>query len=252
MLYCTECVTTCHTSDEGEEAMKVLITGASGGIGSACARAFAKAGYELLLHYNRGEEQIRKLEKELPGCTVLQADLSVPEEVAALAEKCADADVLVNNAAVDVFGLFDLVPEEDVKKIYQVNLLAPIELSRKLVKGMLSKGSGSIINISSMFGESGGSCEVDYSATKAGLIGFTKALAKEVGTAGVRVNCVCPGVIETAMNDRLTVDEAEALCEDIALDRFGTPEEVAEAVLFLAGDKAGYITGAVLDVNGGI
>lgn len=232
--------------------MKVLITGASGGIGSACARAFYKAGYELILHYNRGEERIGELQKELPGCTVMQADLSDPKQVERLADECGEVDVLVNNAAVDVFGLFDLVGKEDVRKIYQVNLLAPVELSRKLVKGMLSKGSGSIINISSMFGESGGSCEVDYSATKAGLIGFTKALAKEVGTAGVRVNCVCPGVIETAMNDRLTVDEAEALCEDIALDRFGTPDEVAAAVVFLASEQAGYITGAVIDVNGGI
>lgn len=231
---------------------KVLITGATGGIGEAAARAFSAAGYFVVLHCHAHEEEANALKAELGNASVFRADLADPAQVSALAEFCADADVLVNNAAVDLFGLFDLVSEEDLKRLYAVNLEAPLLLTRKLLKGMLSKGAGVILNVSSVFGEVGGSCEVDYSVTKAALIGLTKALAKEVGPAGVRVNCVCPGVIDTKMNDRLTVEEADALCEEIPLDRFGDAKEVADALVFLASDRASYITGAVLDVNGGM
>ncbi len=229
-----------------------LITGASGGIGEATARAFARAGYRVVLHCFSGFEKAERLSRELPGSTVYRADLRDPAQVRALAGAFPETDVLVNNAAVDLFGLFDWVPEEQARALYEVNLLAPVTLARLLVKGMLSRQSGCILNVSSVFGESGGSCEVDYSAAKAGLIGFTKALAKEVGPAGVRVNCVCPGVIRTRMNDRLTVAEAEELADSIPLERFGTPEEVASALVFLASEDASYITGAVLDVNGGL
>ena len=230
----------------------VLITGATGGIGEAAARAFSREGYRVVLHYNQNEQKARMLAKELPDSVIFHADLSDRAQAERLAEAFPETDVLVNNAAVDLFALFDLVTAEQEQSLYSINLHAPILLSRRLLRGMLSRQSGCILNVSSVFGETGGSCEVDYSVTKAALIGFTKALAKEVGTAGVRVNCVCPGVINTPMNDRLTVDEAEALTESIALDRFGTPDEVAEALVFLASDKASYITGAVLDVNGGI
>lgn len=230
----------------------VLITGATGGIGEAAARAFSLAGCRVVIHYNQNEQKARELANELPNAVTFQADLSDRAQVESLANAFPETDVLVNNAAVDLFALFDLVTEEQERQLYNINLHAPLLLSRRLLRGMLSRQSGCILNVSSMFGETGGSCEVDYSVTKAALIGMTKALAKEVGTAGVRVNCVCPGVINTRMNDRLTVDEAEALTESIALDRFGTPEEVADALVFLASDKASYITGAVLDVNGGI
>lgn len=230
----------------------VLITGATGGIGEAAARAFSLAGCRVVIHYNQNEQKARELANELPNAVTFQADLSDRAQVEQLAGAFPETDVLVNNAAVDLFALFDLVTEEQERQLYNINLHAPLLLSRRLLRGMLSRQSGCILNVSSMFGETGGSCEVDYSVTKAALIGLTKALAKEVGTAGVRVNCVCPGVINTRMNDRLTVDEAEALTESIALDRFGTPEEVADALVFLASDKASYITGAVLDVNGGI
>ncbi|MBQ3003165.1 MAG: SDR family oxidoreductase [Clostridia bacterium] len=230
----------------------VLITGATGGIGEAAARAFSLAGCRVVIHYNQNEQKARELASELPNAVTFQADLSDRAQVESLANAFPETDVLVNNAAVDLFALFDLVTEEQERQLYNINLHAPLLLSRRLLRGMLSRQSGCILNVSSMFGETGGSCEVDYSVTKAALIGLTKALAKEVGTAGVRVNCVCPGVINTRMNDRLTVDEAEALTESIALDRFGTPEEVADALVFLASDKASYITGAVLDVNGGI
>lgn len=230
----------------------VLITGATGGIGESAARAFSQAGYRVVIHYNTNEQKARELASELSNAVIFRADLSDRAQAESLANAFPETDVLVNNAAVDLFALYDLVTEEQERLLYNVNLHAPLLLSRRLLRGMLSRQSGCILNVSSMFGETGGSCEVDYSVTKAALIGLTKALAKEVGTAGVRVNCVCPGVINTRMNDRLTVDEAEALTESIALDRFGTPEEVADALVFLASDKASYITGAVLDVNGGI
>ena len=135
--------------------------------------------------------------------------------------------------------------------MYEINLFAPINLVRKLLPDMISRKSGVIINVSSIFGEVGGSCEVDYSVAKSGLIGFTKALAKEVGPAGVRVNCVCPGVIDTEMNDDLSFEDVEALCDEIPLQRMGSADEVAETVAFLVSDKARYITGSVFDVNGG-
>ena len=231
---------------------KVLITGATGGIGEATARAFSAAGYFVVLHCHTQEEKANALAAELKNASVFRADLADETQVTALADFCADVDVLVNNAAVDLFGLFDLMNEEELGRLYAVNLQAPLLLTRKLLKGMLSKGAGVILNVGSVFGEVGGSCEVDYSVTKAALIGLTKALAKEVGPAGVRVNCVCPGVIDTKMNDRLTVEEADALCEEIPLDRFGDAKEVADTLVFLASDAAGYITGAVVDVNGGM
>lgn len=230
----------------------VLITGASGGIGAATARAFSRAGWRVVLHYCAGEAAAEALASELPNAVPFRADLRDRAQVQALADAFPETDVLINNAATDLFSLFDLLPEEQARELYEINLLAPLALSRRLVKGMLSRGSGCILNVSSVFGETGGSCEVDYSVSKAALIGFTRALAKEVGPAGVRVNCVCPGVIQTRMNDRLTAGEAEELADTIPLERFGTPEEVASALLFLASDEASYITGAVLDVNGGL
>ena len=140
---------------------------------------------------------------------------------------------------------------ESPRKMYEINLFAPINLSRKILPNMISRKSGVIINISSIFGEVGGSCEVDYSTAKSGIIGFTKALAKEVGPAGIRVNCVCPGIIDTDMNEDLTFEDIDSLCDEIPLGRLGNSEEVAECVAFLASDKAKYITGSVFDVNGG-
>ena len=230
----------------------VLITGASGGIGSAAAVRFHEAGYRVILHYFQNEEAASRLAESLPGSVLFRADLSDPSQTEALANAFPETDVLINNAAIPLFSLFDLVSDEAEKRLYEVNLMAPLRLTRKLLKGMLSRRSGCILNVSSYFGEIGGSCEVDYSVAKAGLIGLTKALAKEVGPAGIRVNCVCPGIIRTPMNDRLTVEEEQQLMDEIPLDRFGDPDEVARVLLFLAEDGASYINGSVVDVNGGI
>ena len=228
-----------------------LVTGGARGIGEEICRALSKEGYYLYIHCNQSINAAADLCEELGNSEFVSADLSDAAAVEALAEKCRDIDVLVNNAGVALVSPFDAISEETARKMYETNLFAPINLARRILPSMISRKSGVIINISSVFGESGGSCEVDYSAAKAGIIGFTKALAKEVGPAGIRVNCVCPGVIDTDMNDDLTFDDIEALCDEIPLGRMGEASEVAECVAFLASDRAKYITGSVFDVNGG-
>lgn len=230
---------------------KALITGGARGIGEAVSRTLSKEGYYLYIHCNKSVDEAESLCAELGNAEYICADLSKRESVYLLAEKCGDIDLLVNNAGVALVAPFDSISSDAARKMYEINLFAPIELTRALLPKMLSRKSGAIINISSVFGEVGGSCEVDYSAAKAGLIGFTKALAKEVGPTGIRVNCVCPGIIDTDMNEDLTFDDIEALCDEIPLMRMGEAEEVADCVAFLASDKAMYITGSVFDVNGG-
>ncbi len=228
-----------------------LITGGARGIGEEISRALSKEGYYLYIHCNQSVEEARELCDSLGNAEYVCADLSDARAVDALAEQCKNIDVLVNNAGVALVSPFDAVSEETARKMYEINLFAPINLTRRLLPAMISRKSGVVINISSVFGESGGSCEVDYSAAKAAIIGFTKALAKEVGPAGIRVNCVCPGVIDTDMNDDLTFEDVDSLCDEIPLGRMGNASEVAECVAFLASDKSKYITGSVFDVNGG-
>lgn len=228
-----------------------LVTGGARGIGESISRALAEDGWKVIIHCGKSIDEAKELCEELEDAEYISADLSNPHSVAHIAEKYPNIDLLVNNAGVALVDLFDKVSDEDMRKMFEINLFAPMNLARAYVPSMISRKSGVIINISSIFGEVGGSCEVDYSAAKAGLIGFTKALAKEVGPAGVRVNCVCPGVIDTDMNDDLTFEDVESLCDDIPLQRMGMSEEVAECVAFLASDRAKYITGSVFDVNGG-
>lgn len=228
-----------------------LITGGARGIGEAITRALAEDGFKVIIHCGKSVEEAIELCEELDDAEYISADLRNPDSVKLIKEKYPEIDVLVNNAGVALVDLFDTVSEERMREMFEINLFAPINLSRAYVPSMISRKGGAIINISSIFGEVGGSCEVDYSAAKAGIIGFTKALAKEVGPAGIRVNCVCPGVIDTDMNDDLSFDDVEALCDDIPLQRMGNPEEVADLVSFLASDKATYITGSIFDVNGG-
>ena len=229
-----------------------LITGGARGIGESLTKIFAKNGYDVVIHCGKSVENAQKLCAEHKNAKYFSADLSSADGVRALAEFCPDPDVLVNNAGIALVAPFDTVTPKQAAKLYALDLFAPIELSRLIAPAMIKRKSGNIINISSVFGEHGGSCEVDYSAAKAGLIGFTKALAKELGPSGIRVNCVCPGLIDTEMNDDLSFEDVEALTADIPLCRMGTADEVAAAVFYLADDaNAGYITGSVIDVNGG-
>ena len=228
-----------------------LVTGGARGIGEEICRALSKDGWELFIHCGKSVDEARELCEELGNAHFISADLSNPESIERIASFCPNPDAIINNAGVALVSLFDKADAEALKRMYEINLFAPINLVRKLLPDMISRKSGVIINVSSIFGEVGGSCEVDYSVAKSGLIGFTKALAKEVGPAGVRVNCVCPGVIDTEMNDDLSFEDVEALCDEIPLQRMGSADEVAETVAFLVSDKARYITGSVFDVNGG-
>ncbi|PKM63471.1 MAG: 3-oxoacyl-ACP reductase [Firmicutes bacterium HGW-Firmicutes-21] len=229
----------------------VLVTGGSRGIGKAICESFSAAGYFVVINYNKSEKEAVALCKSLKNAVAYKADVSKKDEVAAMLTAFPDIDVLVNNAGVSLFGVFHGANDEDIRRLYEVNLFGTLNISRAVLPSMIRKKSGVIINISSVWGECGASCEVDYSASKAAIIGFTRALAKEAGPSGIRVNCVCPGVINTDMNARLSIEETESLVENIPLERLGTPQDVANSVLFLAGDRAEYITGAVLSVNGG-
>lgn len=229
----------------------VLITGASRGIGEECARVFAQNGWKVYLNCRKNVECLVSLKQEFPQCEIVPFDVSDKSAVYENIEKL-NIDCLVNNAGVALFSPFDAVTDEQEQALYGTNLFGVLNCSRAVLPQMIRRKSGCIINLSSMWGEVGGSCEADYSAAKGAVIAFTKALAKEVGPCNIRVNCVCPGVIDTDMNARLSFAETQALVEEIPLERLGRAEDVANAVYFLATEKADYITGAVLDVNGGI
>ena len=186
---------------------RVLVTGGSRGIGAAAVRLFAADGWQVIANYCGSEEQARALAAET-GCLLCRADVSDSDGRSALLafadEALGGIDVLVNNAGVALFGLFDALPKDEVQKLYSVNLTGTVELCRLFLPQMLRRKSGCIVNVSSVWGTTGASCEVDYSASKAAVAGLTRALAREVGPSGVRVNCVAPGVIDTDMNGRLT------------------------------------------------
>ena len=229
---------------------RVLITGASRGIGAACARVFAKSGYDVIINYKNSKKEALELAEEI-GAETICADVSDSAQVAEMFKAAGEVDVLVNNAGISGFYMLDAMSDDEWDRLIGVNLSGVFYCTRAVLPQMLRRKSGAIVNISSMWGICGASCETAYSASKAGVIGLTKALAKEVGPSGIRVNCIAPGAVDTDMNKKLGEDAIKELCEETPLGRLGKPEEVARAILFLADDE-GFITGQVLSPNGGL
>ncbi len=238
----------------------VIITGGATGIGAACSRLFAGNGYNVIINWNSSEEAAKSLEAGIRrsggSAFAVRADVSTPEGAETLVDRCVSLfgapDVLVNNAGIaPVQKLITDVTPDEYRRVMDVNMGGAFYCSRAALPSMIHEKSGSIVNISSIWGRIGGSCETVYSASKGAVIAFTKALAKEVGPSGIRVNCVCPGVVDTRMNAHLDGESLKELAGAIPLCRIGTPEEIAGAVLFLASPRSSFITGAVLDADGG-
>ena len=237
-----------------------LITGASIGIGRSIALELAKSGISVAINYYSSDEkakellwQIRKINQYT---NIYKADVSNEAEVSDMVHKIESdlgkINIAVNNAGISQIGLFTDMTSNERDRMIGVNLIGAMNVCKAVLPNMIHNKKGSIINISSMWGEVGASCEVVYSASKAGLIGFTKALAKEVGPSGIRVNCISPGVIDTDMNSELSEAEMNELINEIPLNRIGIPDDIAKAVKFIVSDNASYITGQILSVNGGI
>ena len=234
----------------------VLITGASRGIGAAIAEAFAEAGYFPIINYTKNNSAAQALSQKIQDkfnikSLVYKCDVSDSEAVRKMFGEIGEIDVLVNNAGISQQKLFTDITDEDWRKMMSVNLDGVFYCSREALKGMIKRKSGSIINVSSMWGEVGASCEVHYSASKSAVIGLTKALAKEVAPSNIRVNCIAPGVIDTDMMKDFDDETRNALIEETPLLRLGKPEDIANAAVFLASEKASFITGQTLSVNGG-
>ena len=236
-----------------------LVTGASRGIGKAIAKELAKNGSSVIINYSKDDEgansTLREI-KELGGyAKVIKKNIAMKEQCQELIKEVIDTfgkiDILINNAAKSEIGLFIDVDDENFQSLINTNLLAPMYLSKYALNYMISKGNGNIINISSIWGEAGASCEVVYSTTKGGLNLFTKSLSKEVAPFGIRVNSIAPGVINTEMNNFLSEEEKNQLVDEIPMNRFGDVSEIAKAVIFLCKDDCKYLTGQIIRVDGG-
>ena len=237
-----------------------VITGASGGIGAAVARRLAAQGCYVVLGYCRSREKAESLCRELREAggeaVSFRADLTKAEEAKALIEfavqQYGHLDILVNNAGISQIKLFTDITQEDWQRMFAANVDGIYHCCRAAVPYLVQQHSGTIINVSSIWGLCGASCEVHYSASKAAVIGFTQALAKELAPSGITVNCVAPGVIDTDMMAAFTAEDKAALAEETPVGRLGSADEVAKLLVFLAGEDAGYITGQVFGVNGGL
>ena len=238
----------------------VLITGASRGIGAETARRVSAGGDAVALHYHRSEERALALAEELRGAggevLTVQADVGdwsqVRKMVDNVLDKFCQLDILICNAGVSWQGLLSEMSVEEWRRLCAVDLDGVFYCCKAVIPHFVARKAGKILTVSSMWGQTGGSCEAAYSAAKAGVIGLTKALAKELGPSGIAVNCVAPGVIATEMNQNLTPADLDALREETPLGRIGTAGDVAESLLFLASEGASFITGQVLAPNGGL
>lgn len=237
----------------------VLITGSSRGIGKAVAIAFAQTGCTVVINSSAHKEQlentlteIRRINKNTYAYLCDVSDFSEVQKMISECEaKYGPVDVLINNAGIACTGLFQSMTEEERRRVINVNVHGVFNTTHCVVNSMVKRHSGTIVNISSIWGNAGGSCEAVYSASKGAVNAFTKALGKELAPAGIRVNAVSCGCIDTKMNNNLSEEEKTALSEEIPIGRFGTSLEVAQAVLFLASEKSSYITGQILTVDGG-
>jgi 3-oxoacyl-[acyl-carrier protein] reductase len=232
-----------------------LVTGASGGLGQAISLKLAAEGYSLYLHYHKNEEGIMSLLKKLQSYEgeymPVHADLSSKTGYQELADHIFSLDAIVHNAGNSLYGLLEDLDTEEAEAVIQLHVTTPLLLTKRLIPKLLQKKSGGIVLISSIWGQTGAACETAYSMVKGAQISFAKALAKELGPSGIRVNAVAPGAIQTPMMNGFSEEDMELITEEIPIGRLGTPEEVANSVEFLLSEKAGYITGQVLAVNGG-
>ena len=233
------------------EGRNALVTGASRGIGRAIAVELARAGASVAFSYRTGADEAQALAQEIDG-RAFEADVSDPASAAALVEQAGDLDVLVNNAGVTRDGLLVRMSDEDWRTVLDTNLASCFYTCRAAVRGMMKRRSGSIVNISSIVGVHGNWGQTNYAASKAGIIGFTKSLARELGSRSIRANVVVPGYVKTQLTDVLPEDATTAMLDNTPLGRLGDPEDVAGAVRFLCSDDAAFITGGVLLVDGGL
>ena len=235
----------------------VVVTGGSRGIGAQIVKTLANENYKVILNYNNSKEQAEKIQQELleqgKEIEIIKADVSKKEEAEKLIQfainKFNKIDILINNAGISQEGLFTDVTEEEWQKIINTNLNSVFYCNQQALKYMIQEQQGCIINISSIWGETGASCEVAYSTTKAAINGMTKALAKELGPSNIRVNAIAPGIIDTDMNKNLTIEEHKQIKEQIPLNRIGKAIDIAKCVKWLVEDE--YTTGQIISINGG-
>jgi 3-oxoacyl-[acyl-carrier protein] reductase len=228
-----------------------LVTGASRGIGRAIASELARAGASVVVGYRSGKDEAEALAAELGGRAV-QADVANGEAAARLVEEAGDLDILVNNAGLTRDGLLARMPDDDWRTVIETNLSSVFYTCRAVTRPMMKKRAGSIVNVSSIVGVHGNWGQTNYAASKAGIIGFTKSLARELGSRGVRANVVAPGYVKTQLTDVLPEEATRAMLQNTPLGRLGEPQDIAGAVRFLCSDEASFITGEVLLVDGGL
>ena len=233
------------------EGKLALVTGASKGIGRAIAQELARAGADVVIGYRSGKDEAEQLASEL-GARAVQADVSSPEDAKRLVEEAGDVDVLVNNAGLTRDGLLARMSDDDWRTVLETNLSSVFYTCRAVTRPMMKKRAGSIVNVSSIVGVHGNWGQTNYAASKAGIIGFTKSLARDLGSRNIRANVVAPGYVKTALTDVLPEEATKAMIDNTPLSRVAEPEEIAGAVRFLASDQASFITGEVLLVDGGL